>query len=57
MDRCEGDFVDEDGPYSIEKNLEGAEECFSEDGIEEDGLKGGGEVGVQTVDTKGFVVR
>jgi hypothetical protein len=37
--------------------LEGGEEGFAENGVEEDGLEGGGEIGVETVDTQGLVVR
>lgn len=36
--------------------MEGAEEGFAEDGVEEEGFEGGGEVGVEAVDAKGFVV-
>ena len=36
--------------------MEGAEEGFAEDGVEEEGFEGGGEVGVEPVDAKGFVV-
>ena len=57
MDGGEGDFIDEDGTHGVEEDLEGAEEGFSEDGVEEYGFEGGGEVGVETVDAEGFVVR
>ena len=46
MDAGEGDFVDEDGPDSVEEDLEGAEEGLSEDGIQKYGFEGSGEVGV-----------
>ena len=36
--------------------MEGAEEGFAEDGVEEEGFEGGGEVGVEAVDAKGLVV-
>jgi hypothetical protein len=36
--------------------LEGAEEGFPEDGVEEDCFEGGGEVGVEAIDAEGFVV-
>lgn len=57
MDAGEGDFVDEDGTDGVEEDLEGAEECFPEDGVEEYGFEGRGEVCVETVDAEGFVVR
>lgn len=46
MDTSEGYFVDEDGTDGVEEDLEGAEKGFSEDGVEEYGFEGGGEVGV-----------
>jgi hypothetical protein len=35
MDGCEGHFVDEDWAHGVEEYLEGAEECFAEEGVEE----------------------
>ena len=37
--------------------MEGGEEGFAEDGVEEEGFERGGEVGVEAVDAEGFVVR
>jgi len=50
-------FVDEDGTDGIEEDLEGAKECFAEQGVQEEGFEGGGEVSVQPVDAERFVVR
>lgn len=52
----EGDAVDGHGPQGIKEDLEGAEEGFAEDGVEKEGLEGGGKVRVETVDAEGFVV-
>jgi hypothetical protein len=57
VDAGEGYFVDEDGADGVEEDLEGAEEGFSEEGIEEYGFEGGGEIGVESVYAEGFVVR
>lgn len=46
VDRGEGDGVDEDGSDGVEEDLEGAEEGFSEEGIEEYGFEARGEIGV-----------
>ena len=46
VDFREGDFVDEHRSESVEEDLEGAEKCFPEEGIEEDCFEGGGEIGV-----------
>ena len=56
VDGGEGHGVDEDGADGVEEDLEGAEEGFAEEGVEEYGFKGGGEVGVEAVDAEGFVV-
>ena len=56
MDGSEGHFVDEDWTDGVEEDLEGAEECFAKEGVEEEGFEGGGEVGVEAVDAEGFVV-
>lgn len=52
----EGNGVDEDGTNGVEEDLEGAEEGFSQNGVEEDGFEGCGEIGIETVNAKGFVV-
>jgi hypothetical protein len=46
MQRGDGEPVDNHGPDGVEENLEGAEEGFAQDGVEEEGFDGGGEVGV-----------
>lgn len=51
------DLVDHHWAQRVEEDLEGAEEALPEDGVEEDGLEGGGHVGVEAVDTEGLVVR
>lgn len=56
VDRGERHFVNEDWADGVEEDLEGAEEGFAEERVEEYGFDGGGEVGVETVNTKGFVV-
>lgn len=52
----QGHGVDEGRADSVEEDLEGAEEGLAEDRVEEDGLKGGGKVGVEAVDAEGLVV-
>ena len=42
----ERELVDEHGTEGVEEDLEGAEEGFAEDGVEEEGFQCGGEVGV-----------
>lgn len=49
-------MVYEHWTQGVEEDLEGAEEGFSEDGVEEEGFEAGGEVCVQAVDAEGFVV-
>lgn len=56
MDPGEGDAVDGHGAQGIEEDLKGAEEGLSEDGVEEEGFQGGGQISVEAVYTKGFVV-
>lgn len=56
MELGERNLVDHHGPESVEEDLEGAEEGFAEDGVEEEGFKGGGEIGVEAVNAEGFVV-
>jgi len=46
VDRREGDFVHEDWADGVEEDLEGAEECFSEQGVEEQRFERCREVGV-----------
>ena len=53
----EGEGVDHHGAEGVEQDLEGAEEGFTKEGVEEEGLEGGGEVSVKTVDAERFVVR
>jgi hypothetical protein len=50
------ELVDEHGAEGVEEDLEGAEEGFSADGVEEQGFEGSGEVGVEAVDAERFVV-
>ena len=56
MEGGEGERVDEHGAEGVEEDLEGAEEGFAEDRVEEEGFEGGGEVGIEAVDAKGFVM-
>jgi hypothetical protein len=56
LDVGDGELVDEHGPQGVEEDLEGGEEGFAEDGVEEDGFECGGDVGVQPVDAEGLVV-
>jgi hypothetical protein len=46
VDACERHFIHEHGADGVEENLKGAEEGFSEKGVEEYCFEGGGEVGV-----------
>jgi len=48
--------VDESRADGIEEQLEGAEEGFSEEGVEEEGFNGCREICVEAGYTKGFVV-
>jgi hypothetical protein len=57
VDRGEGYSVDKYGANRVEEDLEGAEEGFSKKGIEEESLEAGGEVGIETVNAEGFMVR
>lgn len=52
----EGDAVHGHGPQGVEEDLEGAEEGLAQDGVEEYGLEGGGQVRVEPVDAQGLVV-
>lgn len=57
MDVCEWWAVDEHWAHGVEENLEGAEEGLAQEGVEEEGFDCGGEVGVETCYSEGFVVR
>jgi hypothetical protein len=50
------DSVDGHGTDSIEEDLEGAEEGLAEDRVENEGLEGGWEIGIETIDAEGLVV-
>lgn len=52
----QGDSVDGHGADGVEEDLEGAEECLAEDGVEYESLEGGGEVGIKPIDAKRLVV-
>jgi len=56
MDAGKRNFVYKDRANGVEEDLEGTEEGFAEDGVEEDGFEGGGKVGIEAIDTEGFVV-
>lgn len=56
MNAREGWGVDEGGADSVEEQLEGAEESFAEEGVEDEGFEGGGEVCVEAGYAEGFVV-
>lgn len=56
VNSCERDLVYHHWAQCVEENLEGAEEGFPQDGVEEDSFECGGEVGIKSVYTKGFVV-
>lgn len=57
VDGGRGQAVDEHGPQGVEEDLEGAEEGFAEDGVEEDCFERGRQVRVDAVDAERFVVR
>lgn len=57
MDVCEWWAIDEHGSHGVEEDLEGAEECLAQEGIEEERLDCGGKVGVETCYSEGLVVR
>ena len=52
----EGQVVDEHGSEGVEEDLEGAEEGLASDRVEKDGLKGGGQVGIEAIDAERLVV-
>lgn len=56
VDFRERELVHEHGTEGVEEDLEGGEEGFAGDGIEEEGLESGREIGVQAIDTEGLVV-
>jgi len=53
----EGYGVYEDGTDGVKEDLEGAEEGFSKERIKKEGFESGWEVGVETINAEGFVVR
>lgn len=57
VDPGQRDAVDNHRPQGVEEDLEGAEEGLSEDRVEEYGLEGGGEIGVEAIDAERLVVR
>ena len=57
MQGCQRHVVNKHRSQCVEEDLTGAEECFSSDRVEEERFEGGGEVGVEAVHAKGFVVR
>lgn len=57
MDPGEGDLENTHGPDGVEEDLEGAEECLAQDGVEDHSLEGGGEVGIQPVHAQALMVR
>lgn len=52
MDLSQGKLVDHHGAEGVEEDLEGAEEGFTQDGVEEEGFEGGGEVSVEAIDAE-----
>lgn len=56
VDAREGDAVDGHGAYGVEEDLKGAEEGLAHDGVEEEGLEGRGQIGVETVHAEGLVM-
>jgi len=48
----EGYAVDRHGPYGVEEDLEGAEEGFAKDRVEENGFEGSRQVRVEAVDAE-----
>lgn len=57
VDAGERHLEDEDGADGVEEDLEGAEEGFAKDRVEEYGFNGCGQVGIKPVDAERFVVR
>ena len=57
VDHRPGRAVDEHGPDGVEEDLKGAEKGLSQEGVEEEGFDGRGEVGVETGYAERFVVR
>ena len=56
VDAGEGQVVDHHGTQGVEEDLEGCEEGFAGDGVEEPGFEGSGQVGVEAVHAEGLVV-
>lgn len=52
----EGNAVDGHGPQGVEEDLEGAEECLAQDGVEEYGLECGRQVRIEPVNAQGLVM-
>ena len=56
VDTCQGDSVDGHGADGVEEDLEGAEECLAENGVEHESLEGGGQVSIKPINAKRLVV-
>lgn len=56
MDVGEGRTVDEHWAEGVEEDLEGAEECLAQEGVEEEGFERGWKVSVEARYSDGFVV-
>lgn len=57
MDASQWNLIHHHGPECVEEDLEGTEEGLSEDRVEEEGLKSGGEIGVKAIYAERLVVR
>ena len=56
MDLREWELVDHHGADGVEEDLEGAEKGLSKDGVEEESLERGWEVGVDAINAQGFMM-
>jgi hypothetical protein len=56
VDARQGQVVDHHGTQGVKEDLEGCEERFAGDGVEEPGFEGGGKVGVEAVYAERLVV-
>lgn len=56
MEIGEGHLVHEHRPERIEQNLEGCEEGFACDAVEEDGFERSREIGVQSINAQALVM-
>ena len=56
VDARERQVVNHHGTEGVEEDLEGCEESFAGDGVEEPGFEGSGKVGVEAVHAEGLVV-